>query len=149
MRLWHYKLISYLPDRQLIGQWRELNVIFKRQFRFGLINYVYDYDKEDLEIYSTLVLQEMIRRNYKFNLNNYNEYFNKSLSREEIKNNMNYHFWDAFYKDPFIYDHNNEYLTICYYNLREKHLRGQIGFTDEIWNKLDNFYQSEIKEEEK
>lgn len=38
-------------------------------------------------------------------------------------------------------EHNKEYLTICYYNLKEKYLRGQKDFTHSIWNKLDEFYK--------
>ena len=49
MRLWHYKLIPFLPNSQLIAQWRELNSIFKKQDKHILINYVYEYPKEDFE----------------------------------------------------------------------------------------------------
>ena len=45
MRLWHIDLIPYLPDLQLIAQWRELNSIFKKQDKHILINYIYNYDK--------------------------------------------------------------------------------------------------------
>ena len=45
MRLWHYKLLPYLPKSQLIAQWRELNSIYKKQDRHILINYIYDYDE--------------------------------------------------------------------------------------------------------
>ena len=43
-------------------------------------------------------------------------------------------------------EHDNEYLTICYYNLKEKYIRGQKDFTKEVWEKLDNFYKQKIKE---
>ena len=62
MRLWHYKLIPFLPNSQLIAQWRELNSIFKKQDKHILINYVYEYQKLDLYIYSRLVILEMLRR---------------------------------------------------------------------------------------
>ena len=41
-------------------------------------------------------------------------------------------------------EHDNEYLTICYYNLKEKYLRGQKDFTKELWDKLDNFYKNKL-----
>ena len=37
-------------------------------------------------------------------------------------------------------EHNNDYLTICYYNLMEKYLRGQKDFDDETMWKLNEFY---------
>ena len=46
MRLWHYKLIPFLPDNQLKAQWRELNAIFLNEPKHILINYVYEYRKQ-------------------------------------------------------------------------------------------------------
>ena len=51
MRLWHKDLIEVLPRQQLLGQWRELNSIFKLQNRHILIDFVYVYPKEDLLTY--------------------------------------------------------------------------------------------------
>lgn len=137
MRLWHVDLIPYLPKSQLLAQWRELNSIFKKQDKHILINYVYDYSKFYLLNYTNQVLAEMWLRDYKIkSFDNYNKYFEK-----EVK-------WFRFPKystDNKFFEHNNEYLTICYWNLREKYLRGQKDFTDEVWEKLDNFYKSVIK----
>ena len=44
--------------------------------------------------------------------------------------------------------HNKEYLTICYYNLKEKYLRGQKDFTADVWEKLDEFYKKEMMKSE-
>ena len=65
MRLWHYKLIPFLPRSQLLAQWRELNSIFAKQDRHILINYVYEYQKKNLYYYTNLVLDEMRKRGYK------------------------------------------------------------------------------------
>ena len=62
MRLWHYKLIPFLPNSQLLAQWRELNSIFKKQDKHILINYIYEYPKQDLLAYSLLVISEMTER---------------------------------------------------------------------------------------
>ena len=78
MRLWHYKLIPYLPNSQLIAQWRELNTIFVKQPNHILINYVYDYPKCHLFEYTQLVLQEMEKRGFditRVKYRNFRNYF--------------------------------------------------------------------------
>lgn len=136
MRLWHYKLIPYLPKSQLLAQWRELNSIFKKQDKHILINYIYDYPKIFLYDYSLLVREEMNKRKYKIkSLSNHDDYFE----------------FDKFYINPcwitkrnnYFTEHNNEYLTICYYNLKEKYLRNQKDFTKEVWDELEEFYKKE------
>ena len=77
MRLWHKALIPYLPKQQLLGQWRELNSIYKRQNRHILINFIYDYDPVMLYYYSKLVINEMDKRNY--NINCYFTYIRNRL----------------------------------------------------------------------
>lgn len=131
MRLWHYKLIPYLPKSQLLAQWRELNSMFKKQDNHILINYAYN-DNTSLFNYSLCVIREMTKRGYENNTQNMEDYFWE-------------HFYD--YKDnkKMFVQHDNEYLTICYWNLREKYLRGQKDFTDNIWERLDSFYKKEIE----
>lgn len=126
MRLWHIDLIPYLPKSQLIAQWRELNSIFKKQDKHILINYIYKYDKRPLFNYSLAVKREMLDRGYKINsLENYSKYFSQtsSFGIERFK------------------EHNDEYLIICYFNLREKYIRGQKDFTKEIFDKLYEYYK--------
>lgn len=129
MRLWHVDLLHYLPKSQLLAQWRELNSIFKKQDKHILINYIYKYRKEYLRYYSGMVISEFNNRGYKYNLDNYNKYF------EGVPKT----------KKPLCYDeHDSKYLTICYYNLYEKYLRGQKDFTLEVWEELDRFYKEKI-----
>ena len=40
---------------------------------------------------------------------------------------------------------NNEYLTICYWNLYEKYIRGTISYED--WKRIDNRYKEVINDE--
>lgn len=116
MRLWHYKLIQYLPKQQLIAQWRELNSIFKKQDKHILINYIYDYGKVDLYAYAKMVIYEIENRGYKIrSYQNFYNYFN-DLAIASI-----------YY--PFEKHHNNEFLKICVWNLWEKYIRGQNGFS--------------------
>ena len=68
MRLWHKDLIEVLPRQQLLGQWRELNSIYKKQDKHILINFIYDYDFGHLLGYTNMVIVEMENRGYKINL---------------------------------------------------------------------------------
>jgi uncharacterized protein (TIGR02328 family) len=133
MRLWHIDLIPYLPKSQLVAQWRELNSIFKKQDKHILINYIYDYTKFYIKDYTIKVMQEMFNRKIKIrSYENYNDYF----IEDNITGNHNLRFKE----------HNKEYLTICYYNLKEKYLRGQKDFTDDVWKRLNEFYCKTMKE---
>ena len=127
MRLWHYKLIGVLPKSQLVAQWRELNAIFAKEDRHILINYVYDHPKEYLQVYAAQVFLEMMKRGYKVrSLTNYANYFKDcDLSFE----------FDEHYPE-----HDTEYLTVCYWNLREKWRRGQKDLTDDVWKGIEKVY---------
>lgn len=130
MRLWHIDLIPFLPKSQLLAQWRELNSIFKKQDKHILINYIYEYPTFDaLYTYTQYVKNEMYSKKYKVNTKNEIEFFKD----KQLTGNM------------YFLEHNNEYLTICYWNLREKYLRGQKDFTDDVWTKLDDYYKMRIK----
>lgn len=120
MRLWHTNLIKYLPKQQLLGLWRELNSIYAKEDKHILINFIYEYKKFDLCDYSCFVIDEFRKRGYKINLERFENYF--SIADRIIK--------EPYYK-PFYYHMNEEYLKICCWNLYEKYIRGQQGFTDE------------------
>ncbi len=121
MRLWHKALIPYLPKQQLLGQWRELNSIYKRQNKHILINFIYKYDKVVLSVYSALVIDEMEKRHYKINLDNFFEYF------KDIDDYIKFDF-DEIYR----YKMDDRYLIQCLYNLQEKYDCG--GISHEEWD---------------
>jgi len=129
LRLFHKDLISVLPRQQLLGQWRELNSIFKLQNKHILINFVYDYPKGHLYTYSMMVAQEMKRRNYKVDFTNFDNYFDEAINWV----NEEYCFKDKM---------NKEYFIICYYNLLEKYRCG--GITDEEWKPINDLFKEEI-----
>ena len=136
MRLWHYKLLPYLPKSQLVAQWRELNSIFKKQDNHILINYVYEYPKDDLWRYTYLLLREFEKRGINVrNYNNMENYFTEGKNWYPLCGCFN----------PFPNHHNNRYLLQCFYNLQEKYDRGQKDFSKEQYEELEKF----IKEEEK
>ena len=124
MRLWHKDLIEVLPRQQLLGQWRELNSIYKKQDKHILINFVYDYPKEDLLNYSLIIIQAFLKRGYKFNMNNFNEYFG------------NLSWIECFSGDVFKEKMNERYLKQCLYNLQEKYDCG--GISQEEWQKIED-----------
>lgn len=124
MRLWHYELIPYLPKSQLLAQWRELNSIFKKQDNHILINYIYDYPKPYLKAYADKVIAEMKERGYKIkSYENYDKYFDFCKCKGD---------------ERFV-EHDENYLMICYWNLREKYMRGQKDFDKSTFDKLHLF----------
>ncbi|KOS68338.1 neutral trehalase [Lysinibacillus contaminans] len=126
MRLWHVDLLEYLPKGQLLSQWRELNSIFAKEDKHILINYIYEYPKDDLYVYTEKVIDEMMKRGYKIRTyEKKNKYFE---DLELVKN-----------AKPFKNHHDNEYLQICYYNLKEKFIRGQKDFEVDIYNNLSKY----------
>ena len=136
MRLWHYRLISYLPNPQLVAQWRELNSIFKNQPEHILINYVYEENPMYLFTYSCEVLNEMRKRNIKIkSTENAETYF----SNRGIDPNGVYAIWHFT-------QHDDRYLRQCFYNLQEKYDRGQKGFTEEIYMTLAKFVKSKLED---
>lgn len=150
MRLWHIDLIPYLPTAQLKAQWRELNSIYKKQDNHLLINYNYDYPKYFLKTYSIVVLGEMQKRNYKFDVTKYSKYFeDENYPDYYLKEDIPYlidsylNGYDVIHDNKFK-EHNNEYLTICYWNLREKYIRKQKDFTEDVWLKLDKYYKDTV-----
>ena len=129
MRLWHTDLIHVLPRQQLLGQWRELNSIFKKQDKHLLINFVYDYTKDHLYTYSLLIIKELEKRKYNINKLNFYRYFSCD-------------FFDIINR-PFPDKMTDKYLVECYFNLMEKHDCG--GMTDEEWEKIDNVARERVK----
>ena len=127
MRLWHYKLLPYLPNQQLVSQWRELSSIFSSQNRYILINYVYDHPKEYLKHYSKLVLDEFKNRGYKVrSFDAYNKYF-EGIEDSEVN----------------FPEHNYRYLRQNFYNLQEKFDRNQKGFDKALQERLEEMFIKE------
>ena len=138
MRLWHYKLIPFLPNSQLLAQWRELNSIYKKQDKHILINYVYEYPREDLLAYSLLVISEMNERGIEIKkTENFDSYFS-GVYVKNIPNLENF--------IPFKEHHNNRYLLQCFYNLQEKYDRGQKDFRYGLYLDLEDFVKNQRKE---
>lgn len=132
MRLWHKDLIPYLPKPQLLGQWRELNSIYKLQNKHILINFVYYYPKEDLLTYSTLILLEFNKRHYKYDLKNFNNYFNNAKPCDLVE-------------EPFKGKFTDRYLKQCLYNLQEKY--DCFGISQKEWEIIKDRFKEYIEED--
>lgn len=135
MRLWHYKLTPYLPKKMLVSQWREL-IAIKRQWEketliHPLVSYVKNYDKTYFSSYTYEIYTEMLKREI-----NCRHIFMKEILEFSKAKEKNY--------NVSYFEHDNEYLKICYYNLKEKYLRGIVK--EDEWKLLDDFYQSELIE---
>ena len=126
MRLWHYKLIPYLPKAMLVSQWREC-IAIKRQWEKGtlkhrLVSYVKDYNKTMFAGYVYLVIGELHKRSIKIQTKYWDEFID---------------FCCGIWVTPY-YEHNDRYLKQCLYNLEEKANRGIITLKE--WQLIyDNF----------
>lgn len=142
MRLWHYKLLQFLPDAQFKGQLRELVAIMhdwrdKGKTNHLLINRVMEYPKEELYHYWVGYRDEWYKRGLR-DLSHYDD---------EFYGFSNGGYWYSECRIEFPYEaewHNKEYLRVCMANLYEKHNFG-IGksrITDEEWQRLCEGYKT-------
>jgi uncharacterized protein (TIGR02328 family) len=136
MRLWHYKLLPYLPKSQLLAQKRECDLIWKdiandSKTNHILINYIWKYEDylKELSVYYWLLKEEFDNRGFTFNFSN--NFITKNV------------FYGYGYK-PFANHHNDRYLWQCFNNLQEKWDRGQKDFTDREYVKLTRFMEGKI-----
>lgn len=142
MRLWDFRLLPYLPNSQLLAQKRECDLIIKdatmgKKTNHILINYIHDLGgiySISFKVYYSMLYKEFKNRGFKF---------------RDTYGIVNLNWAEEPPCKPFPRHHNNEYLEICYMNLKEKWLRKQRDFTDDVWNKLDKFYQDFMKGEQK
>lgn len=134
MRLWHYRLLPYLPDKQFKGQLRELVAIMhdwrdKGKTNHLLINKVMEFSKSNL---------------YGYFLCYTVEYEKRYDSRPKQTNKFiefGQHQWE---EKPFQGWHNKNYLRVCMANLYEKHVFG-VGnsrISDQEWKKLLDGYKA-------
>lgn len=135
MRLWHYRLLPYLPDAQFKGQLRELVAIMRDWRDNGstnhlLINRIMEYSKNHLVQYFFMYEVEYHKR-YGKHLPEISDEFTKLIQSPDGKGFLGG--W-----------HNKEYLRVCMANLYEKHVFG-IGnsrITGEEWQRITYGYKA-------
>lgn len=138
MRLWHKDLIHILPRQQLVAQWRELSSIAGSIKQKGtpnhiLVNFVLEYSWNDFISYTYYIRQEMTKRGYR----TMDSVWNKICS---LSNN-DYNILPI--EEIYTRKMDEQYLTICVYNLYEKYLCGGIDKKD--WNKILEVVNGKIK----
>lgn len=133
MRIWDYRLLSYLPDAQFKWQLRELVAIMhdwrdKGETNHLLINRAMEYPKNDLVRYFLEYEIEYHKRYGKWLTKYWKEF---EAFNDDGKNDGIFEGW-----------HNKEYLRICMSNLLEKHRGiGKSRITDEEWSRLCEGYE--------
>lgn len=137
MRLWHKDLIPVLPDKQLLGQWRECCAIAKNIAEKGspnhiLVNKIMDYPLYHFYNYGVIVACEIDRRGFKCDFyNKFSHYFTFPYETKRIDKSLIFANW-----------HNDRYMTQCYMNLQEKYDCG--GIKAEDYDKICEFYWNYI-----
>ena len=116
MRLWHKDLITALPQKQLVSQWRECCSIAKKISNNGtpnhiLVNRILDYPIQDFIDYCNLVLHEMLVVRG-FNVSSRAIGILEDSIGFVVDSKLNY--------DIFPDWHNSRYFVQCFYNLQEK-----------------------------
>ena len=142
MRLWHYKLLPYLPDAQFKGQLRELVAIMRQCRDKGetnhlLINFVMYFTPRNLKTYF-LRYEEEYRKRYV-----------KGINPSVVEEFILFGGETKLYCEPFKGWHCYEYLRVCMANLYEKHFFGvgKFRITDEEWETLCRGYKEITGEE--
>ena len=134
MRLWHYKMLPYLPKSQLLSQKRECDLIWKdiangKRTNHVLINYIWEYEdyEKELSNYYTLLEREFRNRGFKFRVHERASYC-----------------IDIDVPKPFIKHHTKQYLLQNFMNLEEKFERFQVDFARSTYLRLWNFVNEEL-----
>ena len=97
-----------------------------------MINYIYDYPPDHLYTYTKIVLDEFKLRGYTIrSFEKMERYF--SPYKVKIVENL------------FANHHNDDYLEICYFNLKEKYIRGQKDFDKKQFDALHAYYKKRVK----
>lgn len=141
MRLWHYKLLPYLPDMQFRGQLREAVAIMrdwrdKGKTNHLLINRVMEYSKADLASYFWYYHEQYSIR-YKVE------------KMELVHEFIEFSELEPFRPRPFEGWHDDGYLRVCMANLYEKHFYGvgKSRISDDEWATLTDGYKTITGEE--
>ena len=126
MRLWHQKLIPFLPRQQLLGQHRECCALRGKGWgrNHSVVNYVFEHEPERLVAYHYLVINEMLERGYHPDQTWYDKnyrgttlgYF-EDYCKDDL---LQYHLARGESGEMIYPEHNSNYLQECLDNLKSK-----------------------------
>ena len=122
MRLWHEDLIKKLPNKQLLGQWRECLALLGNGWgkKHSVVNYVFDYNESKLVGFAFKVADEMIERGYKPN----RDLIIAALRRRNLTyKDIDYIITEGYeqlFNGNIYPEHNKQYLEECINNLKNK-----------------------------
>ena len=119
MKLWHQKLIPYLPRQQLLGQHRECCALRGKGWgkKHSVVNYVFTHDPEYLYEYHCRVMTEMEHRGYHPDQTwRHSSYRGTTLGFVPEFCGDGY----AYARDIVYPEHNETYLLECIENLEGK-----------------------------
>ena len=154
MRMWHYKLLPYLPDYQLKGQLRELIAIMhnwrdKGSPKSVIIDIIKEYPKDDFLRYFEYYCWVYSFRYHKPVADSWKiEFVEFCFGDKGVYDTTKY---NSFPGEIFKDWHNKEYLRVCMANLYEKYKfgRGKSKISEEDWKRLLNGYKEITHEEYK
>lgn len=129
MRLWHQKLIPYLPRQQLLGQHRECCALRGKGWgrKHATVDYVFTYAPDELVAYHYLIMEEMRHRGYNPDRIWYRPTWRGSVLGEvegwSYQETVDTIFRAAADQGEMIYsEHNDAYLCECIENLKTKNI---------------------------
>lgn len=135
MRLWHQKLIPYLPRQQLLGQHRECCALRGKGWgkKHATVDYVFTHSPSKLVAYHWLIMREMNRRGYKPDETWIDPYYRgKTIGYDQefadiYATKIEYGMAIIEKLNYIIYnEHNKEYLKECLENLKSKGIEIEI-----------------------
>jgi uncharacterized protein (TIGR02328 family) len=118
MRLWHEKMIPFLPRQQLLGQHRECCALRGNGWgrKHATVDYVFQHSPMMLVAYHLKVLREMVRRGYRYDPQwEQPHYRGVRCIPYEIRSVP-----IPLVEEHSYPEHNQEYLAECLANLRRK-----------------------------
>ena len=125
MRLWHQKLIPYLPRQQLLGQHRECCALRGKGWgrKHSTVDYVFTHPPAYLIAYHNIIMDEMEKRGYHPDPIWKNvTYRGKVLGADWPEKDWEVTSWHYLIENtkPIYPEHDDVYLIECLNNLKSK-----------------------------
>lgn len=140
MRLWHEYMIPVLSRQHLLGQHRECCALRGNGWgkKHSVVNYVFTYTPWHLFSYHSLVMEEMLNRNYKPD----QLWFDPLYRGKTCEPYTEYR--AVLLNKPIYKEHDEKYLNECLENMRQKGFEYMITRTYKEWEQLKNYNKGEL-----